>query len=60
MEDAVGEIKKLITAKKISEAKTAVSKAYKAIDKAVKGGTIKKGAGDRKKSRLMALVNKAK
>ena len=60
MEDAVGEVKKLITAKKISEAKTVVSKAYKAIDKAVKGNTIKKGAGDRKKSRLMALISKAK
>jgi len=36
-----------------------VPKAYKAIDKAAKGNTIKKGAANRKKARLMAFVNKA-
>jgi len=34
--------------------------AYKAIDKAAKGGVIKKNTADRKKSRLTKSINKAK
>ena len=59
MDNAVSEVKKLIASKKITEAIALVNSAYKAIDKAAKGNTIKKGAADRKKSRLMAFVNKA-
>lgn len=35
-----------------------ISLAYKAIDKAAKRGVIKKGAADRKKSRLAKFLNK--
>ena len=35
-----------------------ISLAFKALDKAAKRGTIKKGNADRKKSRLAKLVNK--
>lgn len=39
--------------------KVDLSQAFKALDKAAKRGTIKKGNADRKKSRLAKLVNKA-
>ena len=58
MDDLIREVKNLVLSKKIKEAHALMPKAYKAIDKAAKGHTIKKGAADRKKSRLMALVNK--
>lgn len=54
----VKEVKKLIAGKKGAEAKKALSLAYQALDKAAKAGTIKKGAADRKKSRLSALIKK--
>jgi small subunit ribosomal protein S20 len=38
---------------------TALSAAYKALDKAAKVGLIKKGAASRKKSRLAAAIRKA-
>lgn len=56
--NAVKEIKKLLALKKIEEALASVPKAYKAIDKAAKNHTIKKGAADRKKSRLMAMIKR--
>ncbi len=37
---------------------TDLATAFKALDKAAKRGTIKKGNADRKKSRLAKLVNK--
>ncbi|KKT08311.1 MAG: 30S ribosomal protein S20, partial [Candidatus Nomurabacteria bacterium GW2011_GWB1_43_20] len=37
---------------------TLLSKAYKAIDKAAKGNTIKKNAASRKKSRLAKAIKK--
>lgn len=40
-------------------AKTELSKAYQAIDKALKRGVIKKNTAARKKSRLSAAVKKA-
>lgn len=58
MDDEIKAIEQLVATKKVKEAIALVSKAYKAIDKAAKGNTIKKGAADRKKSRLMALLNK--
>ena len=54
------QIKKLVSDKKIAEANVLISKAYKAIDKAAKGHTIKKGAASRKKSRLARFIGKAK
>ena len=59
MDDDIKTIEQLIAVKKTKEAIALVSKAYKAIDKAAKGNTIKKGKADRKKSRLMALINKS-
>lgn len=58
VELAVKDVKKLALGKKSEEAKKALSLAYKALDKAAKAGTIKKGAADRKKSRLSALIKR--
>ena len=51
MKSAIKETKKLKTPE-------ALSVAYKAIDKAVKRGVIKKTAANRKKSRLAKLLKK--
>ena len=58
VEITVKDVKKLALAKKGEDAKKALSLAYKALDKAAKAGTIKKGAADRKKSRLSALIKR--
>jgi ribosomal protein S20 len=58
VEVAVKDVKKLIGDKKGADALKALSLVYKALDKAAKAGTIKKGAADRKKSRLSAFVKK--
>ena len=57
--DAVKEVKSIAVGKDKAAAAKALSLAYKAIDKAAKTGLIKKGAADRKKSRLSAMVKKA-
>lgn len=57
-DEAIKEVKQLAIAKKGKEAQKALSVAYRAIDKAAKAGTIKKGNADRKKSRLSAFVRK--
>lgn len=54
------EIKKLITAKRIKEAKELLPKYYKALDKAVKENVVKKNTASRKKSRITLAINKAK
>ena len=53
-------IKRLVAEKKQADAQKLLPAAYKAYDKAAKEHTIRKGAADRKKSRLTALVSKAK
>jgi small subunit ribosomal protein S20 len=58
VEVAIKDIKKLVADKKIKEATKAISEAYSALDKAAKAGTIKKGAADRKKSRLSAFIKR--
>ena len=58
MKEAVKETKKLVSAKKSVEAEATLAKAYQAIDKAAKGGVIKKNAAARKKSRLAKAVKK--
>jgi len=58
MNDAVLKAKKLASAGKFDEAKKAIELAYKTIDKASKGNTIKKNKASRKKSRLARFVNK--
>lgn len=58
MKDSIKKVKKLVAAGKKDEAKKLISAAYQAIDKASKRGVIKKNTAARKKSRLMAAVNK--
>jgi small subunit ribosomal protein S20 len=58
MKNAIKKIKKLKSENKTEEALKLTSQAYKAIDKAAKGGVIKKQAASRKKSRLAKFLNK--
>jgi small subunit ribosomal protein S20 len=58
MKESVKDLETSISGDK-KELKTKLSLAYKKIDKAVKRGVIKKGTGDRKKSRLTKRANKA-
>jgi small subunit ribosomal protein S20 len=60
MNDVVKQIKKLVKDKNEIEAKKLLSSAYKAIDKAAKGNTIKKNAASRKKSRLSKMIKSVK
>lgn len=57
MKDAVKTLRKSVTASAKTTA-TDLQAAYKALDKAAKGGIIKKGTADRKKSRLAKSVAK--
>ena len=57
MKDAIREVRKQTEAKNRKEAFTLLGKAYKAIDKARKGNTIKRNTADRMKSRLARVVN---
>ena len=59
LDAAVKEVKKFASSKEKAAAQKALSLAYQAIDKAAKGGLIKKQAAARKKSRIAALVKKA-
>lgn len=58
MKTAIKEARQLAGAGKLEEAKQLLPRAYKVIDKAAKGGTIKKNAASRYKSRLSALLKK--
>lgn len=60
IESVVKKIKKLISEKKGAEAQKLIPLAYKAFDKAAKEHTIRKGAADRKKSRLTRFIQNAK
>ncbi|MEK7642284.1 MAG: 30S ribosomal protein S20 [Patescibacteria group bacterium] len=53
MKETIKQYKKLIDAKKPEEAKKLLPALQKAIDKAQKGGIIKKNNAARKKGRLM-------
>lgn len=57
MRESIKNVRQLKTSQ---EGTTKLSVAYKAIDKAVKRGIIKKNTGDRKKSRLAKLLAKKK
>ena len=46
-----------VEAKNVDEAKSALSAAYKELDKAVTKGVLKKNTASRKKSRLTLKVN---
>lgn len=58
MSDEVKKVRKMIGAGDKSGAEASLSTAYKAIDKAAKRGVIKKNTAARKKSRLVAAINK--
>ncbi len=58
VDDALKTIKKLVAEKKIKEAKELLPTAYKALDKATKAGTLKKGTSSRQKSRIVALIKR--
>ncbi len=53
-------IKTVLNAKSFEEAKTLISTAQKALDKAAKTGAIKKKTAGRRLSRLMKKVNNKK
>ncbi len=55
---AVKKLKKLVSEKKIKEAKEAMSEVQKILDKSVKTGLIKANKSSRTKSRLSALIRK--
>jgi len=59
MKASVKDIEKLVKDKKVDDTKTTLSNAYKAIDKALKRGVIKKNTAARKKSRLVKMIKKA-
>jgi len=54
----VKELRELVSAKKIEEAKKLFPQVYKALDKAAKSGVIKKNTASRKKSRLSQLIKR--
>ena len=58
--NALKQVRKLVAAKKISEAEKIIPAAYKALDKAAKTGVIKPNTAARRKSRLMAWIKKQK
>lgn len=57
-DELIKQIRKLVSQKKVADAKALLSKAYKALDKAAKTNTIKKNTASRKKSRLAKLLKK--
>jgi small subunit ribosomal protein S20 len=52
-------VKKLVSEKKIEEAKKLLPQVYKLLDKAAKTGLIKKNTASRKKSRITRLLAKS-
>lgn len=60
MKNEIKKFLKLIDGKKIEEAEKMVPTLYKAIDKAVQKGVIKKNNGARKKSRLIKKITSSK
>lgn len=58
MKEVVKEVRILTQAEDKKAAEALLSKAYKAIDKAAKGNTIKKNTASRKKSRLAKAIKK--
>lgn len=54
------EIKQLIVAKKVKDAKELLAKAYKAIDKSAKMNTMHKNTASRKKAQIARMLKNAK
>ena len=57
---AVKKVKKLISEKKMKEARDFMPEVQKILDKSVKTGLLKKNTASRKKSRISAMISKAK
>jgi small subunit ribosomal protein S20 len=55
---SIKSLKKLVASGDKKKAVEEMSKVQKALDKAVKGNTLKKNAASRKKSRLSKLIKK--
>ncbi len=53
------ELRELVSKGDVKDAREKLSSAYKALDKAVKRGVMKKNAAARTKSRLSKLIKKA-
>lgn len=53
------EYKRLLAGKKFEDARGALSKSFKALDKAAKGNTITKNTASRLKSRLAQLMTRS-
>lgn len=58
MRKIVKDIRDLLAAGDAKAAETKLPEAFKAIDKAAKGGVIKDNTADRKKSRLAAAIKR--
>ena len=56
----VKQFKKLVLEKKIDEAEKMLPQVQKVLDKATKTGLLKKNTSSRKKSRLSAMIKRAK
>lgn len=59
LKSTVKEVRELLVKKDTKAAEAALPKMFKALDKAAKHGTIKKGAADRKKSRIAKALAKS-
>ena len=60
LHDATKSLLKALAAKDVALGEKLLSSAYKAIDKAMKRGVIKKNTAARKKSRLALAIKRAK
>lgn len=58
MKETVKNVRKSVATKNTKDLKSELTLAYKALDKAAKGGVIKKGTANRKKSRLAKAIAK--
>ena len=56
LKESIKNLEKLVKDKKIEEAKKFIPELYSAIDKAAKGGVIKKNTASRSKSRLAKKI----
>lgn len=59
IKDLLKKVRTLVSQQKKEEAKQLLPQVYKALDKAAKVGVIKRGAADRKKSRITKLIKTA-
>ena len=57
---AIKKVKKLVSEKKLKEAKEFMPEVQKILDKSVKTGLLKLNTASRKKARISAMITKAK